>query len=461
MTSTNREQVVVIGGGVSGLSAAYYLLEAGLSPLLIEKSHRFGGLIKTDRIDGCELEAGPDSFIASKPAVSALARKLGIDGEIIGSNDVGRRIFIVKGGKLVAVPTGMVFMVPADLNAALKSKFFSTSTKLHFLREMLRRPRKRTDDISVREFVTDHFGAESLDYLTEPLLSGVYGGDAAGLSARSVLPRFLEYERKTGSLIRGVQQERASRKEATGSLFLSFRGGMQTLTDALERAVVGRARTMQAEVNSLEKSGVGWRLQTAETQIECQNVVLACPAHFNADLLRESCPVLSDQLASIPYSSALLITLVYDRQELGHPLDGFGFLVPRRERQAIAAATWVTTKFPSRAPANRAALRAFIVGADAIYLMHREDDELVDLVRQDYSRLMGVTAPPLFSTVYRWPLSMPQYTVGHEARRKAIAQLSASETGLYLCGNAYDGVGIPDCIRVASEIPERILACVI
>lgn len=462
----NRRQVVIVGGGISGLSAAYFLLEAGFRPLLIEKSNRFGGLIRTDFIDGCELEAGPDSFIAAKPAVASLARKLGIEAEIIGSNDAGRRIFIVKNGKLEPMPPGMVFMVPGDLKAALKSRFFSPVAKLRFLREVLRRPKTRQADVSIREFILDHFGGESLDYLTEPLLSGVYGGDAAGLSAQSVLPRFVDYERKFGSLIRGVQQERAARKEPGTSLFLSFRGGMQTLTDALQRAIEPKVEIMNAEVDSLERTAGGWLLRTigdhgmaknsgAET-IETAVVVLACPAHVNAHLLRAACPALSDQLASIPYSSALLVTLVYDRGEIGHPLDGFGFLVPRRERRGLAAATWVSTKFPSRTSPNRAALRAFIVGEDAQKLMHCPDDDLIGIVRREFARLMGISAEPLFSTIYRWPNSMPQYTVGHDDRKRLIAELAARQPGILLCGNAYDGVGIPDCIRLASEIPESI-----
>jgi oxygen-dependent protoporphyrinogen oxidase len=233
---------------------------------------------------------------------------------------------------------------------------------------------------------------------------------------------------------------------------------MQTLTDALERAVLPRVNRIQAEVDSVEKTGWGWCVDTPETRIGAENVILACPAHVSAQLVRHSCAALSDQLASIPYSSALLVTLVYDRDQLEHPLDGFGFLVPAKERRGVAAATWTSTKFPSRTPGNRAALRAFIVGDDALELMPREEKDLIDLVRKEYLRLMGIAAEPLFSTIYRWPNSMPQYTVGHQVRRNAIARLSAAELGLYLCGNFYDGVGIPDCIRTAEEVQRRILS---
>lgn len=459
MTSTGNENVVIVGGGISGLASAYYLLESGFQPLLIEKSGRFGGLIKTDHVEGCALEAGPDSFIASKSAVAELAQRLGIETEIMGSNDAARRIFIFKAGKLQPMPPGMVFMVPGDLEAALKSDFFSSSTKARFRDELQFRRLNRNTDISVREFVSDHFGEETLETLTEPLLSGVYGGDAGSLSAASVLPRFMEYERDFGSLIRGVQEERAARKGNAGSLFLSFRGGMQTLTDALERAMKPTLRTVNAEARLIERAGSRWRLHTGAGQLEADDIVLACPAHVSARLLAESCPDLAAELASIPYSSAVLVTLVYRREELGRPLDGFGFLVPRTERRSIAAGTWVSTKFPSRTPENLVALRAFIVGREALNLMLSSEADLLSLVRQDYSRLMGIDAAPLFSTVYRWPDSMPQYTVGHASRQSAIRKLLLDSPGLHLTGNAYDGVGIPDCIRLASRIPHSIPGC--
>ncbi len=389
MTSTSRHPAIIVGGGVSGLSAAYFLQQAGIRPVLIEKANRLGGLIQTDLIDGCELEAGPDSFIAAKPAVAALAKELGIDTDIIGSNDPVRRIFIVKNGRLTPMPPGMVFMVPGDLEAALDSDFFTAETKTHFREELDYLPRTRANDVSIREFVTDHFGEECLDYLTEPLLSGVYGGDAGSLSASSVLPRFLQYERETGSLIRSVQKERSSQKEQKTSLFLSFRGGMQTFTDALAKAVLPKARVLRAEVSSVEKlatDGVYTRPANLSTT---DNLVLACPAHVNANLLRTAAPSLQQQLSSIPYSSALLVTLVYDRSRLGHPLDGFGFLVPSRERHGVAAGTWVSTKFPSRTPPDRAALRAFIVGNDALELMERDDSELVNLATDGVRPVYG------------------------------------------------------------------------
>lgn len=452
-----RESVVIVGGGISGLATAYFLSRAGLRPVLIEKSNRLGGLIKTDFIEGCRLEAGPDSYIATKTSVTELARELdSLDSEIIGSNDEARRIFIVRAGKLVPMPRGMVMMAPAEWKPVLTSKLFSAQTKLRFLRETLQLPKVRQGDVSVGEFVEEHFGREVLEYVAAPLLSGVYGGDAGSLSAESVLPRFLAYERGYGSLIRGVRQERRA-ANAKGSLFLSFRTGMQTLTDTLVRATASSTRIVHAEVTKVESSGSGWRVHAGQDAVPCDHVVLACPTYRAASLLEHCAPSLAAELAGIPYSSVILSTLVYQRANLGHPLDGFGFLVPRSERRGVAAATWVGTKWPQRVPSTVAALRAFIVGEDALHLAAAAEQELLTLVQAEYRRLMGITAEPSFSTIYSWPHSMPQYVLGHKQRCDRIASELAQHPRLYLTNNAFDGVGIPDCVRLAKQTAKAIV----
>jgi oxygen-dependent protoporphyrinogen oxidase len=455
------ESVAIIGGGISGLATAYFLSQSGIRSTIVEKSGRLGGLIKTDLIEGCELEAGPDSYLAAKPAVTELATQLlGPDGEhlqhrIIGSNDARRRVLVVRDGRLLPLPKGMVMMAPSEWKPALSSKLFSTRTKLRFLRETFSAPRDRPTDISIQQLVTDHFGSEVLEYLAEPLLSGVYGGLAGQLSASSVLPRFVEYERRYGSIVRGVRQER--RADPPGSsMFLSFRGGMQTLTDALTQAIQPSSAILHSEAAKIERTNGRWRIYTGRATLESAHLVLACPAHAAAALLEREAVSLSAELASIPYSSAVLVTLVYETPKLNHPLDAFGFLVPRAERKTIAAATWIGTKFPSRIPHGLAALRSFVVEPEATALLSASQDELVKLVAADFERLMGVSAMPRFSTVYYWPRSMPQYVVGHEARRQRIAALASECTGLHLVGNSYSGVGIPDCVTIAKQTANLI-----
>ena len=447
-----------MGGGVSGLSTAYYLSQAGIPSVLFEKTNRLGGLIQTDLIQNCRLEAGPDSFLAAKPAVKELAHDLpGLESQIISSNDSARRVFVARAGRLIPLPAGMVMMAPGKWLPVLRSELLSTRAKVRLLQETLRKPQQRTEDISVGQFVEDHFGSEVSEFIADPLLSGVYGGNAASLSAASVLPRFVAYEQKYGSLIRGARRELRARSRSA-PLFQSFHDGMQVLTDSLARANSDRVSVVHAEVSQVQRSGSLWQVRAGAQTFSSPDLVLACPAQVCGRLLDDSASPLAEELSAIPYSSAILVTLVHERAALGHPLDGFGFLVPAGQRKVLAAATWVSVKFPVRTPPHLAALRGFIVGAEAARLLEAPDSAVINLVHEDFSRWMGTNARPLFSTIHRWPDSMPQYVVGHTERRGKIARLLEHYPGLFLAGNAYDGVGIPDCIRGAQEI-SKLVAC--
>jgi oxygen-dependent protoporphyrinogen oxidase len=351
-------------------------------------------------------------------------------------------------------------MVPGDLRAAFESPLLGTVTKFRLLRETRMKPRTRTEDFSVGELVTDHFGPEMLEYVAEPLLCGVYGGDAEQLSANSVLPRFIAYEKRFGSLIKGVKHDQQKPAETTGSLFRSFEGGMQTLSDALVKATAKSVPVIHSEVTRIDKADGGWRVQMGQESMSCSRVVLACPAHISSALLERSAPELATELSRIPYSSAILAMLVFDRAALGHSLDGFGFLIPRRERKTIAAATWVNTKFPARIRTGLAALRGFIVGSKAEELIRggADKDAVSALVLADFQRLMGFTATPLFSTVYFWPKCMPQYVVGHQSRVKSLLRLEDKSAGIHLASNILEGVGVPDTIRRAKDVAKQIAA---
>ncbi len=447
-------EVIIVGGGISGLATAYYLGRQGIHSVIIEKSHRLGGLVETELINGCRLEAGPDSYIAAKPAVAELAGDLGdLSSAIIPSNDDARRVFIVRQGRLVAMPSGMMMMVPGRWGPVIRSGLLSTQTKLRLLTETLSRPRQRTGDVTVSELIGEHFGQEVVDYIAEPLLCGVYGGRVDQLSAESVLPRFAGYERKYGSLVRGARSE-SKEISRSGSLFRSFRDGMQQLTDALGLAIGASSQVIQSEVTRVSRISGGWRVQAVGDSLSAKHLILACPAHVCRELLQDSAIELAQELDAISYSSAILTTLVFDRASLGHPLDGFGFLVPQKERRTVAAATWVSTKFPSRVPANFAAIRTFIVGPQAAELMDSSEEALLETARSELRRLMGVETAPRFSTTHKWPNSMPQYLVGHAERVKRIREHTRGREGLHLVGNAYEGVGIPDCVRLAKQVAE-------
>jgi oxygen-dependent protoporphyrinogen oxidase len=444
-------RVIVIGGGISGLTAAYYLRRSGFEITLIEREARLGGLLETRLVDACRVEAGPDSFLAAKPAALELIRDLGLEGEVIASNDHQRRTFILRDGRLVPMPDGLVLMAPADLGALAASELISPGGRARAAQELDRQPPPDPlPDRSIGEFTRDHYGHEFVDYLAEPLLTGVFGGDADCLSLRDVLPRFAELEARYGSVTRGLAAERAA---ASGPLFRALKGGFQQLVDALDRALEG-VRRIRGAATAVEG---GPRVQVHGTWLSADHVVVAVRAWEATALFRESAPPLAESLAAIPYSSAVTVGFTYPAAGFPHPLDGFGFLVPKIERRHIVACTWVNRKFDHRAAPDRVLLRAFL-GGDW-WATRASDGEIVEAVREDLGRIMGIHQPPTAVAIARWPRSMPQYEVGHKGRVDAIRQEAVRIEGVHLAGNYFDGIGIPDSIRGAKTICNAIEKC--
>ena len=448
---------LIIGGGISGLSAAFYLSRRGVKTTLVEPSVRLGGLIQTNLISGCRLEAGPDSFIATKPAVQQLAMDLGIQHDLIGSNDAERRVFIVRHGALTPMPKGMAMMVPTDIAAALASPLFGEDSKQCFRSEENTLPLQRPGDFSIRELVEPHFGTEALEYVTEPLLSGVYGGNAAELSARSVLPRFVEYERVYGSLIEGARRE--ARTAQPGSLFLSFANGMEQLIQTLAEQIDTFTNIVHDRCLAIEPdSAGGYRVRCEHREFYATQVIAATPAHVTARLLEPLDEALAGELASIPYSSAILSTFLFEQQSFHHPLNGFGFLVPRPERNLVAAATWINTKFPTRVAPGSIAVRAFLVDPEAEQQAHVPDGDLSRATLADLHRMMRISATPIYADIHRWPRSMPQYVVGHSERIDRVLNRLTNHPRLHLASNYLDGIGIPDCVRWGSQSAAQVVA---
>lgn len=438
--------VVIVGGGISGLSAAYYLSKAGIAATIVEKQPRLGGVIQTERIDGCLVEGGPDSFLAAKPWAMDLIRELGLANEVVGSNDHLRKTFIRKRGRLVPMPDGVQFLVPTRIAPLLTTPLLSWRTKARMGLEWFRSPPAATrPDCSVAAFVKDHYGQEAVDYLAEPLLAGVYGGAPETLSVASVLPRFVEMESKYGSLSKGMLAERTPGAAPAQSIFRTMKGGLGTLVGAL----AAKATVIHSEVEALERVAGGYRLRVAGDWIAAAAVVLACESHAAARLARAVDPALTDSLAGIPYNSSTVIAMAFDPASFLKPLEGFGFLVPRRERRRLVACTFMGTKFPFRAPPGRVLLRCFVSGAG-------EDNSLLPAILEELREMIGLRGDPLFSRVYRWPLSMAQYTVGHQVRVSEIEVRLRLNQGLHLVGNAYHGIGIPDCVRMGREVAQCI-----
>ena len=450
-----RHKALIIGGGISGLSAAYYLSKAGIRPALLERKPRIGGVIQTSVVQGCVLEEGPDGFLGTKPWAMNLIRELGLEGQVIGSNDHSRITYIVKKGKLVRMPAGLMMMIPTKFMPIVGTPLLGWGTKIRMGLELLRRPKGPQPDRSVYDFLLDHYGQESIDYLADPLLAGVYGGDPREMSVNSVLARFVDLETRYGSLTRGALAERnpkaAGAKAASSTPFLqTLKGGLHQLVEALRPS----ADIVHANAEIVEQTSAGFRVRVDGDWMEADQVVLATPAHDGAQLLAASQPELSRLLAGIPYATSITLALGYQKATIHHPLNGHGFLVPHKERKYVFGCTWVGNKFNDRVPDDMVVLRCFL-GADAMPL---SDAALVDAARAELRSIMNLEAEPVFHNIARWPDSMAQYLVGHQQRVARIEEIVRAIPGLHLAGNAYHGIGIPDCVRIGQEAAAGIIA---
>jgi oxygen-dependent protoporphyrinogen oxidase len=446
---------VIVGGGIAGLSAAYDLAKAGAAFTLIEKQPRLGGVIQTTWRDGCVIEGGPDSFISQKPEALTLIKELGLEDQVIGSNDATRVTYILRHGRLVRLPEGIRMIVPTRVWPLVKSPLLGWGTKLRMGLELFRKPVSNPDR-SVADFVIDHFGQETLDYLAEPLLSGVYGGDPREMSVNSVLGPFAEMERKSGSLARAVLKQ--SRPAAGGALFRTLKGGLGTMTAKLSEGIT----PLHGEAEAIERTGNGFRVRVKGDFLNASSLILACPAWAAAGLVSSFDAPLSQLLSEIPYTSSVTVAMCYDAAKFdgrtsGKKGAGHGFLIPRVERRRMAACTFVDAKFDYRAPSDKVLLRCFFGGAGDDRVLDESDETLVGMAREELRTILGLTSTPLFTSVSRWSRSMAQYTVGHSVRLKEIQARAAAIPGLYLAGNGYTGIGIPDCIRMGRAAAASIL----
>ncbi|MGZ8378980.1 MAG: protoporphyrinogen oxidase [Gemmatirosa sp.] len=458
--------VLVVGGGISGLAAAESLVRADprVRVTVVEAADRLGGIIGTERTDGLVMERGPDVVVAAKPAVRLLCERLGIADRLHGTRVRGA--YIYRAGALRRMPAGLSGLMPTRLGPLATSRLLSIRGLIRFASEPWRAADAPLsgEDESLERFVVRRMGREAYDRLVEPLLTGIYAGDGGRLSLAATFPQVRDLEREHGSLLRGLRARAATSPASTAdSPFLSLPTGLQELPEALERRLTATGRVSirtgvaAREIRAPAIGGPALTLADGST-ILGDALVLALPARASAALLAPLDPMLGQELQAIPHGSTATVTLAHAAADVPRPLDATGYVVPRIEGRAALACTWASSKLAGRAPADTALFRLFFGGARRPELPTWDDDALLALARTELREVIGVTAAPRLVRVTRWLDAMPQYELGHQARVAGIEARVAQLPWLALAGNAFHGVGVPDCIRSGEAAAARVRA---
>jgi oxygen-dependent protoporphyrinogen oxidase len=446
--------VVIVGGGIAGLAAAYEFGRRGVPFVLLESGPRVGGVIFSEEIDGYTIDGGPDALLIQKPEGIKLCEELGLGDQLVPTK-LPRLAFIQRGGRLHALPAGSVLGIPTAWGPFLRTRLFSWAGKARMGAELFVPARRDGGDESIGAFMTRRFGAEATTYLAEPLLAGIHAGDVDRLSVRALFPRFAEEEAKYGSLLRAFRRQ-PSRRPSPDGAFKSLPGGLSDMVRALVAALPADSIRVRTAVSRIHKDGDTFRIETGGESLEARAVVLATPAFAASTILRSLSPVLSALCGEIPYASAATVALAFKREAVGHPLNGSGFVVPKVENTGIMAGSWLSSKWPHRAPADRVLLRAFVGGARDPHALDKADAELVATAMAALRPLLGIFGEPLLKRVYRWERGNAQHEVGHLDRLARIEAALLIIPGLHLTGSGYRGVGIPDCVADGRATAKKV-----
>lgn len=455
------KKVAIIGAGITGLTAAYELSKAKIPDLEIkvfEKKDRAGGVFATEHIDGYLIEGGPDSFELYKPAPLELAKELGMEDEIIDANEELHVNYLYINGKLQQIPKGLLGLVPQNLLSLAFCPYLSLRAKIRAGMELFVPPVTLDErDISIAEFYQRRFGREVFENMAEALFGSIYACIPETISLKACWPRGMELEKQYGSLLRGMLARRREVKKSrqsfakAASVFKSFKNGMYSLIERLLQKLPEGMIEYNREVKTInyDKNSKKYRIVFKNGDVYQADalIVATSPSYATATIIKELDRAISDMLLRTPFASSATVSLAYKKSEFTHPLNGFGILVPRKEKTTVKASTWSSTKFPGRAPEDGVLIRCFVGNAQEETIVYKSDEEILGAVFKDLERMMGVTAKPLFYRIYRWYNAMPQYTLGHKERVKFIEEREKLYPGLSLAGNAYRGLGIGDCIN--------------
>lgn len=449
--------VAVVGGGIAGLSAAYELFRRDVPFVLLEAGGRWGGVIRSQRAGGFLLEAGPDTLLAQKPAALALVRDLGLESRLVPVNTEQRTLYVLHRGRPHALPDGMVLGVPTRVAPLVRTRLFSWPSKLRMAGDLLI-PRGRPGaDESIAAFFRRRLGHQALERLGGPFLAGIHAGDPERLSLLANFPALAALEARHGSLIRGLL---ASRPRSAGPLpptFYSLRDGLGEIVDALVARLPADCLRLRSPVRDLRRNRDGFVLTThGDAELRARAVVLALPAHRASGLLAGMDADVAAALSAVPFASTATVYLGYRREDVAHPLDGHGLIVPEAENLHTSACSFFSTKFPGRAPDGHVLLRGFLGGMRHPESLDAPDEDLAARVHDEMAPVLGLRARPLLRRVYRWPSATPQMEVGHRDRVATLETRLAAHSGLALTGSGLRGTGIPDCVADARAVASRV-----
>ena len=447
--------VVVVGGGIAGLAAAYELSKRGRSFVILERASRTGGVIISEPAGEFVLDGGPDSLLTQKPEGIALCQELGIADRLVPTKPP-RLAYIQRGGRLHALPAHSVLGIPTRFGPFVSTGLFTWAGKMRMAAEMFIPPRRDGGDESIGAFMRRRFGNEAVEYLAEPLLAGIHAGDVDRLSIRSLFPRFVETERKHGSLLRAFRKQR--QPPSPDGVFRSFPNGLSELVDAVTRALPSSSIRLGVAATRITSNPLAVEA-TDGTTYQGRAIIATSPAYVTAELVGDVDGQLARLCAEIPYASSGTVSLAFPRSAVAHPLNGSGFVVPRVERSGIMAASWLSSKWPHRAPDDKVLMRAFVGGARDPGAIRKSDDELVATALSALRPLLGISGEPLLTRVYRFDRKSAQHDVGHLDRMAAIEKRLAGLPGLFVTGSGFRGVGIPDCVADARATSKRVDEC--
>jgi len=464
----SAKKIVIIGGGISGLATAYSLEERAeregksVAITLLEKKNQIGGNILTERVGDFLIEGGPDCFLSEKPWAIQLCEKLGIADRLLCTNDEYRKTYIYWKGRLRELPEGIMLMIPTRFIPLLKSNLFSLAGKFRMGMELFIPKRKSGGDESLSEFVRRRLGQEIVERVAEPLVAGVHAENPDTMSIKSRFPRFVQMEEEYGSLIKGMLTKRrrmlnSENGKPKWTMFMTLKNGLDELPLTIVKALKMTTIITNKEVSEINKvSGYKIYLKNGDT-IDADVVIFATPSYETGRLLRVLNSSISDQLITIPYVSTATISLAYKKDSISHPMNGFGFLVPRVENRRIMGASWVSRKFSYRTPDDSILIRCFIGGSRNEELVSLDDKDMLKMIKEELKDIMGISAEPILTRIYRWEKAMPQYTIGHDERVSRIEESILKYPDIFVTGSAYRGGGISECIKNAQLTAESVL----